>query len=115
MSDLAQHRTVIEVCSTCGKLAFSDDLVTVPASEYLALKKAAEAGHQRKSLSTYRTISRSKIALEPDLADFIVECAEKLSTDQIRAAALERFGDRAPSRSGIFRFMQDVRRAGLAR
>ncbi|OJF91050.1 hypothetical protein [Pararhizobium antarcticum] len=115
MSSAAQHRAVIELCSTCGKLAFADDLVTVPASEYLALKKAAEASHQRKSLSTYRTISRSKIALEPDLADFIVECAEKMSTDQIRSATVVKFGDRAPSRSGIFRFMQDVRRAGLAR
>lgn len=112
MTDLQPHRTVIEVCSTCGKLAFADDLVTISASEYLALKTAALAGHARKSLSTYRSVSRSSIAMKPELADFIVECAATMTVKQVREACLEKFKEATPSRSSIFRFVKDMKLAG---
>jgi hypothetical protein len=106
-------RAVIEICSTCGKLAFVDDLVTIPAVEYMALKKAASAGRARKSLSTYRAVSQSTIARKPDIADFIVESAATMTVKEVREACLRKFGDETPSRSSIFRFIKDMKNAGM--
>lgn len=106
-------RAVIEVCSTCGKLAFADDLVTISAAEYLALKRAESEGRARKNLSTYRSVSQSEIARKPDIADFIVECAATMTVKEVREACLQKFGAATPSRSSIFRFIKDMKNAGL--
>lgn len=107
------RRSVVEVCGTCGKLAFADDLVTIPASEYLALRSAAEAGRARKSLSTYRAVSQNTIARRPELADFIVECAATMTTKEVYEACLRRFGSETPSRSTIVRFIADMKSAAI--
>lgn len=113
MVDQIASRTVIEVCATCGKLAFADDLVTMTAGEYVALKNAAAAGHVRKNLSTYRTVSKSTIVRKPELADFIVECAATLTVEQVHEACLNKFAEQTPSRSSIFRFIRDMKNAGM--
>ena len=110
---MEESRAVTEICATCGKLAFSGNLVTLPSSEYHALKMAAEAGRSRKSLSTYRAVSRNSIARQPELADFIVECAARMTTREVREACIEKFGDRTPSRSTIFRFIADMQNAAI--
>lgn len=112
-NDQPSSKAVIEVCATCGKLAFADDLVTIPAAEYVALKTAASAGRARKSLSTYRAVSQSTIARKPDIADFIVESAATMTVKEVREACLTKFGDETPSRSSIFRFIKDMKSAGI--
>jgi len=78
-----------------------------------AQKKAASAGRARKSLSTYRAVSQSTIARKPDIADFLVESAAKMTVKEVREACLRKFGEETPSRCSIFRFIKDMKNAGM--
>lgn len=110
---IAMERTVTEICKSCGKLTFSGDPITISVSEYLALRKAADIGRERKNLSTYRAASRSAIARKPDLADFIVDCVATMTVEEVTRACHVKFGPDCTSRSSIFRFVADLRRAGI--
>ncbi len=85
-------------------------MVTISAGEFEALQAEATIGRQRREINLYRAKSRSRIARDAELASFIVECSDTMIGQQIREACLARFGmERAPSRSAIFRFLQQLR------
>lgn len=91
-----------EICSTCGKLAFIEETVTIPASEYRELLERATVPPLRWKAP------QSPIARDEEVRDFIVSLAKpgKMRATDIREAVLERFGpDRTPSRSALHRFL----------
>ncbi|HTM76562.1 MAG TPA: hypothetical protein VL133_02895 [Devosia sp.] len=96
-----------EICKQCGKLAYPGETVTIPSEEYqelLQFRKAREETYSQ--VSRVRLASRSRIARDPDLAQFILRSAETMLIKEIYAACQERFGkERAPSRSSIHRFI----------
>lgn len=102
----------LERCLTCNKLALHDDTITIPLSEYEALKAAAVNSVRRKTIASYRVVSGSRIAKNPEMAEFIIECAATMTTTEVREACLQRFGDITPSWSTIFRFIQAVKKGG---
>lgn len=102
----------MERCADCGKLAIVTDTVTISTEEYAALCRYAEIGRDRKTINSYRAISHSAIARNPALADFIVENAVTLTTSEVWRQAQEKFGNAVPSRSSVYRFMEQVRRSG---
>lgn len=96
-------------CNDCGKMVLEGQLVTLSAAEYEQLRKEAEVGRQRRQVSYFRSKSKSRIARDPELASFIVECSDTMITAKIQDACLSRFGSkRAPSRSAIYRFLQSL-------
>ena len=101
-----------EICAQCGKLAYSGEIITIPATEYAELvrfKTERETSYE-KNLSVFRLASRSRIARDPELARFILQHAETLLIGEIEAACIKIFGkERAPSRSSIYRFLDTVR------
>jgi hypothetical protein len=101
-----------EICAQCGKLAYAGETVTILAKEYeelLRFRNQREASYD-KSLSAFRLASRSRIARDPELARFILQCAETLLIGEVEAACIKTFGkERAPSRSSIYRFLDTVR------
>lgn len=99
----------LERCNDCGRLALSSETVTLPADEYRKLLQDAAAGRAKKAISSYRAVSRSGIGLNPELADFILDVAPTMSIAKIHAACVERFGEKAPSASSIFRFIDKMR------
>ncbi|MGC4409264.1 hypothetical protein D4A92_21505 [Rhizobium rosettiformans] len=102
----------LERCSTCNKLALRQETISVPVSEYEALKAAADSSVQRKKIASYRAISGSKIAKNPEMAEFIIECAASMTVSEVREACKERFGAATPSWSSIFRFLDAMKRGG---
>jgi len=110
-----QPRTRIEMtnpkpCERCGRLAFDGSPVTVPADEYQVLqRKAAAYDASVGRVRSFRHLSRSTIARDPELAKFLVEASETMLLKDMRSAAVARFGsERVPSRSSIHRFLQLV-------
>lgn len=95
----------LEKCDQCGKLAVSGGTVTISTEEYQRLMLAAAS----QRLSDYRAVSRSGIGLNPPLAEFILEKAKTMTIAKIHAACVERFGESAPSKSSIFRFIEKLR------
>lgn len=102
----------LERCQMCNKLALHDDTVTIPVSEYEALKTAAANSVRRKTIASYRAVSGSRIAKNPEMAEFVIECAATMTTTEVREACLQRFGDITPSWSTVFRFIQAVKKDG---
>ncbi|MFB2554030.1 hypothetical protein [Ensifer soli] len=100
----------IEACKTCGKHVFADDVIAVPIAEFQALKDAAEQSNSRALISRYRAVSHSRIARNPELAEFILDHFEKMTIIELTAATFKKFGRDAPSRSSIHRFLSSVRR-----
>lgn len=101
--------TQMEKCNDCGRLALLGETVTIPTSEYQKLVTEARAGRSVTRLADYRALSRSGIGLNPELAEFILECAPTMTIKMIREACLERFGSKTPSRSSIHRFIDKMR------
>ncbi|KQX34110.1 hypothetical protein ASD04_17875 [Devosia sp. Root436] len=103
--------TVPEKCQQCGRLAFPGEAVTISSDEYqelLAFRKDREAAYTHH-VSKVRLASRSRIARDPELAQFILQAAETMLIKEIVAACEERFGvERAPSRSSIHRFIHQA-------
>lgn len=80
------------------------DTVTIPTARFLELL-AAEAkvtGRTRRAAH----YPRSPIDLNPDLVAFIVARLGRMRLSQIRAEAVQVFGDRAPTKSAFDRFMR---------
>lgn len=100
-----------EVCQQCGRLAFPGATVTIRADEYEELLRfRAERQTDYARLSDFRLASRSKIARDPELARYVLQCAETMLIGQIEAACVEKFGRaRTPSRSSIHRFVHGER------
>lgn len=96
-----------EVCQQCGKLAFPGSTVTIATDEYEELLRfRGERQTDYARLSSFRLASRSKIARDPELAQYILQCAETMLIGQIEAACVTKFGrERTPSRSSIHRFV----------
>ncbi|MFD2252673.1 CobQ-like glutamine amidotransferase family enzyme [Pseudochelatococcus lubricantis] len=99
-------------CESCGKYVFADSVVTIPLEEYEALKARAAETRSRKSISTYRALSRSAIARSPELADFLLGTAVTKTTTEAFQLAKEKFGDACPSRSSVYRFIDTMRTHG---
>lgn len=100
----------LETCPQCGKLAFTEETVTIPASQYRELLSRAEP--QPPFLGKP---SRSPIARDREVSDFILECAKPgtMIMRDIEAACLARFGRaRTPSKSALHRFIQSAARRG---
>lgn len=97
-------------CERCGRLAFDGEPVTIAADEYKALLQKAEAYDASVGrVRSFRHLSRSTIARDPELARFLVEASETMLLRELRAAAVARFDEhRVPSRSSIHRFLQLV-------
>lgn len=102
----------MERCADCGKLAIAADTITISTQEYEALCRYAEIGRDRRTINSYRAISHSAIARNPALADFIVDNAVTLTTSEVFRRAREKFGSAVPSRSSVYRFMEQVRLGG---
>lgn len=98
-----------EICATCGKLAFPGESVTISAVEYdelLRFKTARTETHS--NLASYRLASHSRIARDPELAQFIIACAETMMVKDVRQACVERFGEkRVPHRTTIGTFIRE--------
>lgn len=96
-----------EICRQCGKLAYPGKTVTIPADEYeelLRFRKDREVTYER--VSGFRLASRSRIARDPELARYILQCAETMLIGEVEAACVAKFGrTRVPSRSSIYRFI----------
>ena len=99
-----------EKCQQCGRLVFPDGLVTISADEYQELLQFRQARDtQYGRLSAVRLASRSRIARDPELAKYIVQCAETMLLRETEAACVARFGRaRVPSKSAIHRFIYGV-------
>ncbi len=97
-------------CERCGRLAFDGRPVTISADEYLELQqKAAAYDASVGRVRSFRHLSRSTIARDPELAAFLVEASATMLLKDLRSAAVGLFGsDRVPSRSSIHRFLQLV-------
>lgn len=96
-------------CAACGRLAYAADVVAVSAEEHAELLRLR--GDRRPFLPKP---SRSPIAQDGELAAFILDCARPgtMILRDIRAACLERFGERRPpSPSVIHRFVAAARAA----
>ncbi len=102
----------IESCKDCGKMVIAGDTITITLAEYEALTRYAQIGRERKTINSYRAVSHSAIARNPALAEFIVENAVTLTTSEVWRLAREKFGDSVPSRSSLYRFMEQIRRSG---
>lgn len=102
----------LERCLTCNKLALHEDTITIPVSEYEAMKAAADTSVQRKKIASYRAVSGSKIAKNPELAEFIIECAATMTVSEVTEACKQRFGAATPSWSTIFRFIDAIKKGG---
>lgn len=100
----------LERCQTCKKLALHEDTVTIPISEYEAMKAAADNSVQRKKIASYRAVSGSKIAKNPEMAEFMIECAATMTVSEVEEACKQRFGDATPSWSTIFRFLDAIKK-----
>lgn len=99
-----------ETCPQCGKLTFTEETVTIPASQYRELVVRADL--QRPFL---RKPSRSPIARDREVSDFILECAKPgtMIMRDIRSACIAEFGSaRTPSMSALHRFIQSAARRG---
>ena len=99
----------LERCEDCGKLSISGDTVTIATEEYEELNRYAQIGRARKTVSSYRAVSRSAIALNPALADFILDASVTSTTSEVFKLAKARFGEAVPSRSSIYRFIELMR------
>lgn len=55
--------------------------------------------------------SRSRIDLDPEVRDFVVDRLGRITILGLVAQCRERFGNRAPSKSGLDRFWQRWRRS----
>ena len=102
----------LERCLTCNKLALHEDTITIPVSEYEAMKAAADTSVQRKKIASYRAVSGSKIAKNPEMAEFIIECAATMTVAEVEEACKQRFGAATPSWSTIFRFIDAIKKGG---
>lgn len=98
----------LERCKTCNKLSVSGETVVISVSEYEDLKRLQEQQILNRSISAYRSISRSGIGLNPELAEFILDRVPTMTIKMLHQACQERFGDSCPSRSSIFRFVQKM-------
>ncbi|MBX8801580.1 hypothetical protein HBA92_12520 [Ochrobactrum sp. MR28] len=62
-----------------------------------------------KELRSFRYLSRSPIARNPDLAAFILACSMTMTGHEIHRACAREFGKRkAPSKSAIYRFLKTL-------
>ncbi|GGA82465.1 hypothetical protein GCM10011491_07350 [Brucella endophytica] len=100
----------LEKCHQCGKLALEGEMITITVSEYESLKSAAASTNRRKAIAGYRAASSSKIGRTPELAEFIIECAATMTVAEIAMACREKFGDKTPSWSSIYRFVAAMKR-----
>ena len=108
----APTRNAPEICRRCGRLSLPGKTITIAVEEYEALLRRGEPGPP--PVPTFRAVSRSGIARDPELARFVLDRATPMLAGEIEAAAVETFGrDRVPSRSAIYRFVRDVQEAGL--
>ncbi len=106
MHDVEMGLDKIDKCGICGKLAFQGDSITISVDEYQALTRYAEIGRERKTIGDYRAVSRSAIARNPRLADFILEHSITMTTSEVFQKAKEKFGEKVPSRSAVYRFVE---------
>lgn len=100
----------LETCPQCGKLAFTEETVTIPASRYRELMARAEPHPPVMGKP-----SRSPIARDREVGDFILELAKPgtMILRDIRDACIARFGsERTPSVSALHRFIQSAARRG---
>ena len=80
------------------------EVVTIPLAEYSALL----ADHEelaRILAQRSKGLPRSPIDRDPDLKAFIQERLGKMEISEIAAACAAKFGQKAPSRSAIHRFL----------
>ncbi len=96
-------------CERCGKLAVQGDVVTISMQEFEALKRDAAMGGSRRRISNYRAVSRSAIARNLEMADFIIESLATKTITEVAVSVAEKFGASAPSRSSIHRFVAAVK------
>ncbi len=98
----------LQKCGQCGKLRLNGETVTISVSEYHALREAANSPVHRADANRYRRASRSVIARNPELADFIVNSVQTMTIAEVHKAAVEEFGPSIPSRSSFHRFLQVI-------
>lgn len=97
-----------ERCRECGKLAYGGETVTLTVAEFEALKTAADQISGQQAIPRYRSLSRSPIARNPKLAEFIIVRIPTQTVSEITEAAKAEFGEGAPSRSSVYRFVQAI-------
>lgn len=94
-------------CEQCGRLAFEEEMVTIPAAEYRELL-------ERPTAQPFMwKPARSAIGKDQELGDYIIHLAKPgtMLLREIKDACDERFGPaRAPSISAIHRFIQSTAR-----
>jgi hypothetical protein len=99
----------IKPCQSCGKLIFGGETVALSIADYMSLLKQSGG---RNGLETRRKIPfghRSRIRRDPELMRFIVERLDRMSQTDIIAACKAKFGPgRAPSRTGLSRFVNGL-------
>jgi|GEM_PF-6397834 len=102
--------SIPKICPRCGDLAFAGGTVTIPSEEFVELSQLRQYRDAASlKLSQTRLKSHSKIARDPEVAQFVVQCAETMILREIVAECIEKFGPkRAPSRSAIHRFIHAI-------
>ncbi|MCY1668613.1 helix-turn-helix domain-containing protein [Rhizobium sp. SL86] len=103
----------LEKCDRCSRYAFPEGNVSISIAEYTKLKSDAAASRSRINISAYRAASRYGIGLNPELANFIMTSYQTMTVAAVHAACVEKFGERSPSRSSIYRFVDKMRKAGF--
>jgi hypothetical protein len=98
----------IEQCAVCGKLVLGEQ-ITIPKAEYLTLKEGYLAfQNSQDRFKKYQGYSRSPIAQNNELAEFILDCQKTMTLYQIKDACREKFNGIGPSKSAIYRFLRAV-------
>lgn len=97
-------------CEQCGKTILEIGLVTIPSADFetlLAKAKALDALEQPGI--SFRQISKTVVARDPEVARHISECRQTMIGREIRSSCQDKFGkSRTPSISAIYRFLNDL-------
>ena len=105
------HSARFEKCSSCGRFAFPEGAIYVPAEEYELLKAKAAAA-DLGNIKNYRKLSGTRIARTPEYADFILAALPTMTVTETLRFFERKFGVGVISRSQLYRFAQDM---GLTR
>lgn len=105
--EAASANLTLDRCADCGRYAVAVDTVTIASSEYELLKAKACAA-DLGTITSYRKMSSTRIARNPQYAEFLLALLPTMTVNEAFAQFTKRFGVKAASRSQVYRFAADM-------
>lgn len=107
MTQITTITVPFEKCRDCGRFSFTKDYVSLPIAEYEALQAKASAVNLGQ-LNNYRKMSRTRIARNPEHAEFVLNLLPTMTVTETLKLFQKRFGENMISRSQLYRFAHDT-------